>query len=320
MFDLAPWVTPNVQKRQLKETHRIPVFASVHALWILITRQFSCRLLPHNLQPPLCSTLYCWHRTGLQLTLRNNKWAKRGFSKYKLYMFSIIFSLRWRNIVMFACWNSVYKSDSACYDFVSCMLTVISKKLTSCIFRIEVMSNNVETMSNCDLLLLYECLGYNKGEFVLETDRFSVVCDCWCEIFFFSICHIFLTCFCWMGEKYSTPQHTRTFNGRLVPAGPVRARALPHTEYVMSAPAQRSSGLRFRPVFSCSSLPLIDSSLLVYRASAKLNIVLSWRYESHRCFSVLHKQIFYLKWLFYFTFTFLWAAVALMSIFISLLE
>lgn len=65
------------------------------------------------------------------------------------------------------------------------MLTVISKKLTSCIFRIEVMSNNVETMSNCDLLLLYECLGYNKGEFVLETDRFSVVCDCWCEIFFF---------------------------------------------------------------------------------------------------------------------------------------
>lgn len=319
MFDLAPWVTPNVQKRQrLKETLRIPVFASVHALWILITRQFSCRLLPHNLQPPLCSTLYCWHRTGLQLTLRNNKWAKRGFSKYKLYMFSIIFSLRWRNIVMFACWNSVYKSDSACYDFVSCMLTVISKKLTSCIIRIEVMSNNVETMSNCDFFCMNVWVTIKVNLFWKLIVFLSFVIAG--VRFFFSICHIFLTCFCWMGEKYSTPQHTRTFNGRLVPAGPVRARALPHTEYVMSAPAQWSSGLRFRPVFSCSSLPLIDSSLLVYRASAKLNTVLSWRNESHRCFSVLHKQIFDLKWLFYFTFTFLWTAVALMSIFISLLE
>lgn len=82
----------------------------------------------------------------------------------------------------------------------------------------------------------------------------------------------------------STPQHTRS-------PGTVCTRACarpPHTEYVMSAPAQWSSWLRFRPVFSCWSLPLIDSSVLVYHSSAKLNGVLSWQNESHRCFLVCH--------------------------------
>lgn len=41
-----------------------------------------------------------------------------------------------------------------------------------------------------------------------------------------------------------------------------------HSECVMREPAWGSCSLRFRPVLSCSSLLLSDSSAVVYRGSA----------------------------------------------------
>ena len=45
-------------------------------------------------------------------------------------------------------------------------------------------------------------------------------------------------------------------------------RWMPHSECVRGRPARGSCLHRFRPVFSCSSLPLSDSSALVYHGSA----------------------------------------------------
>lgn len=97
----------------------------------------------------------------------------------------------------------------------------------------------------------------------------------------------------------------------------LRARPPPHTKYVMSAPAQGSSWLRFSPVFSCWSLPLIDSSVLVYHGSAKLNGVLTAELAKRkpRCFFVLHKHYLTLEFCFTFTLCFMWTAVDLTSMY-----